>query len=256
MAHAKRSMRFRPELDNLEGRALLSRFGAGHGLGPMAFGGIGPRAAFVLGLYQNTLGFQPEMASVRFWAGLLERRVIGPARLALFFQSIAASNGSLPGRLPGGGLNAVQGAITAITINPNRSSAGTGTTRAQVDTTYNSSDKAFTITLQISGGGGSFTLDQTNSWGILNSTGTTWKTYTIAIDTTSSTAANPYFTQAQNLGKVLKTITPNPSTKPLKYTFSGTSYPQNAGDRTQFQPLLVFHTDGPGTVVIKETFTT
>lgn len=204
-------------------------------------------ASFVQGLYHDVLGTNDPQAEA-FWTTQLQTHRIRPARLATTFLK---SSDSFPTQQPpssiGGG--SPLSAVTSITVNPPSVTSISGN-QAQASLVYNQGNlRPQTITITVSAAG-SYILNQTNSWGAINNTGSTWRSYNLTI-MTSQSSARPTFSNASDLSNQLPTVTRTTNPTSTIVTFSG-GRGVPTGPSPSFMPQTVFTTSGAGSIVIVE----
>jgi hypothetical protein len=202
-------------------------------------------ASFVRGLAHDALGSVDPQAEA-FWTTQLQTHRASRAQVA---ASLLQSPGSFLTQThgPGGGLQL--GAVTGVTVVPAAVSATSGN-QAMVSLIYNRGDlNSRVITVTVSGPG-TYVLNQTGSWGVINNTGSTWRSYGLTIQTSQS-SAQPAYASASDQSNQLPTVTRTADATRTVVTFSG-GRGVPTGPSPSFMPQLVFTTRAAGSVVLVE----
>lgn len=211
-----------------------------------------PRSSdFVSGLYSDVLERVPTAGAVRHWTRQLDRGEISRGALArVFLKADSSILNEIKGGGGGGGVGGAFGSVNSVTVSPGGTSATSGST-AYVGLIFNKNDLGTrTITISVSGAG-TYTLNQTQSWGATNNTGKAWTGYRLVLQTSQSTAKPTLSSTSDASGQLPKVSTSSTSTSTTA-TFSGGKVPSS--NSTKFQPLTtLITTASAGTIVIQQT---
>lgn len=201
-------------------------------------------SAFVEGLYEDVLDKEAPAGEAEYWTGVLDRRRVSRTQLAQIFLARPDSflrTGSNP---------VVNGQVTAVTVQPGATSSISGNL-ARVGIVHNRNDFAVrTITLSVNARG-NYTLDQSQSWGTINNTGSRWRSFKLTILKASSTA-QPTLVDSSELAGLFtnRTITTDPAGNTVVTFSGGPGVPTGPSSRLQLYSQL--KTAQGGTIVILE----
>jgi hypothetical protein len=194
--------------------------------------------AFVDGLYSDVLGRPADASGAQFWIHELQSGAATRAEVGAEFLSAPGSFLSAPG--------AAAGFVTSVSATNGWATSFSGNTAGAAGF-FNAGNPPTVVTITVTAAG-QYVLNQSNGSFVGNSSGKSWKGFTLTLLSTSS--ALPTFTSSSDASGHFKTAT----LQPKSVSFSGGIVTSGFNSQVNgFQPVTVINATAAGTIVVQET---